>query len=203
MENNELQKIWKEIDKEINPKSKEELTLLLASKSKQTIGKLLKIVITSVVVSTGMTVWLIVSSLNRSNDLFYLINNFLLGLITLTALISGILSLYKLQSYKFNQPLKVWIEEQILSKYRKKRTKNLYLFLLPVIYVLITISFHVYIESKTFIEVLKTDESLISLLIGFPIGLFVSFYAAVKIRKYQINNLEFLKDLHNRLCKLN
>ena len=41
MENNELQKIWKNIDIEINQKSKDELNLLLTSKTRQTINKFL------------------------------------------------------------------------------------------------------------------------------------------------------------------
>jgi uncharacterized membrane-anchored protein YhcB (DUF1043 family) len=57
----------------------------------------------------------------------------------------------------------------------------------------------VYFENKPFLEVLGTEESIISLIIGAPIGLVVAYIAAGKIRRQQAKNLEFLKDLHARL----
>jgi hypothetical protein len=65
--------------------------------------------------------------------------------------------------------------------------------------VLIVLSIHVYFEHKLFLEVLKTEESLIALIVGAPIGIFVSYYAARKIRKYELSNLEFLEDLYGRV----
>jgi regulator of PEP synthase PpsR (kinase-PPPase family) len=65
---------------------------------------------------------------------------------------------------------------------------------------MIILSIHVYYEYKPFIEVLKNEESLYSLTAGFIVGLFVSYYAVSKIRRYQLKNLEFLKELYDRLC---
>lgn len=204
MENNELQKIWKNIDSEIHQKSKNELNLLLASKTKQTINKFLFIVCLSILISLGLIIYLTITSLNRQADLIYLINNFALGLITAIALFSGLLSWYKLQNNKFNQPLKKWLEVKInlLSKCLTGRFNKLYILLIPVMYILTVFSIHVYFEYKPFIEVLKTEESVIGLIVGAPIGLLVAFYTIKKIRKYQLRNLEFLKSLHNRLCNV-
>ncbi len=204
MENNELQKIWKTIDTEINQKSKDELNLLLTSKTKQTINKFLVIMIISILICIGLLIYLTITSLNRQNDLLYLINNATLGIVTIISLISGLLSWYKIQNNRYNQPLKIWLEERIhlLSKWLTGRFSKLYLFLIPFLYVLIVFSIHVYFENKSFIEVLKTEESIIGLIIGAPIGLFVSYFAVRKIRKFQIHNLEFLKDLHGRLCNV-
>ncbi|HCT93574.1 MAG: hypothetical protein A2X19_01810 [Bacteroidetes bacterium GWE2_39_28] len=204
MENTELQKIWKTIDSEFYPKSKDELSLLLTSKTKQTINKFLVIMSISILVCVGLLIYLAITSLNRQNDLIYLINNATLGIVTIISLASGLLSWYKLQNKKYNQPLKNWLEERIniLSKWLTGRLSKLYLFLIPFLYVLIVLSIHVYFENKSFIDVLNTEESIIGLIIGTPIGLFVSYYGARKIRKYQISNLEFLKDLHNRLCNM-
>lgn len=204
MENNELQKIWKTINIEINQKSKEELNLLLTSKTKQTINKFLVIMSISILVCVGLLIYLTITSLNRQNDLIYLINNVTLGIVTLISLISGLLSWYKIQNNKYNQPLKNWLEERInlLSKWLTGRFSKLYLILIPLLYVLTVLSIHVYFENKSFIEVLNTEESIIGLIVGAPIGLFVSYFGARKIRKYQIHNLQFLKDLHGRLCKV-
>jgi hypothetical protein len=201
MENNELQKIWKNLDAETNQKSKDELTLLLTSKTKQTINKFATIIVISIIVSTGLMIWLIITSLNRQNDLIYLINNLTLGIVTLISFLSGLFSWYKLQDYKYSQPLKIWLKIRInlLSKWLTGRFSKSYLFLIPFLYLLIVLSIHVYFENKSFIEVLKTEESIIGLIVGIPIGLFVSYYLVRKIRKYQLHNLEFLKDLYHRL----
>jgi len=204
MENNELQKIWKTIDTEINQKSKEELNLLLISKTKQTINKFLVIMCTSILICVGLLIYLIVTSLNRQDDLIYLINNVTLGIVTIISLISGLLSWYKLQSNKYNQPLKNWLEDRIniISKWLTGRFCKLYVLLIPFLYILTVLSIHVYFEDKPFIEVLKAEESIIGLIVAAPIGLFVSYYVARKIREYQLNNLEFLKDLHGRICNV-
>ena len=204
MENNELQKIWKTIDTEINQNSKDELNLLLTSKTKQTINKFLVIMSISILVCIGLLIYLTITSLNRQNDLIYLINNVTLGIVTIISLLSGLLSWYKIQNNKFNQPLKNWLEARInhLDKGLTGRFSKLYLFLIPFLCVLTVLSIHVYFENKLFTEVLKAEESIIGLIVGIPIGIFVAYFAVRKIRKYQLNNLEFLKDLHSRLCNV-
>ena len=201
MENNELQKIWRSIDLEITQKSKDELELLLTSKARQTINKFLSIIIISVIVCAGVLSYVTVTTLDRKEDLIFLINNLSLGIITTIALLSGLFSWYKLRNNKFDQPLKNWLEVRIrlLSKGFTGRFSKLYLYLIPFLYVLIVLSIHVYFEHKLFLEVLKTEESLIALIVGAPIGIFVSYYAARKIRKYELSNLEFLEDLYGRV----
>jgi hypothetical protein len=201
MENDELQKIWKSVDTEINQKSKDELNLLLTSKAKQTINRFLSILIISIIVCAGVLVFVTITSLNRKDDLIYLINNITLGVVTVMALLSGLYSWYKIQNDRYNLPLKNWLEVRInmLSKGLTGRFSRLYLFLIPFLYVLIVLSIHVYFEHRSFIEVLKTEESIIALIIAAPVGLFISYFAAGKIRKYKLQNLEFLKDLHGRL----
>jgi hypothetical protein len=202
MENNELQKIWRGIDSEITQKSKDELNLLLTSKAKQTTNKFLSIIVISIIVCVGVLSYVAITILNRKEDMIYLINNLSLGVVTVVALISGIISWYKLQTNKFDQSLRNWLEVRIclLSKGLIGRFSKFYLFLIPFIYVLIVLSIHVYLENKPFIDVLKTQESIIGLIVGTPIGIFISYFAAGKIRKYKLSNLEFLKDLYDRVC---
>lgn len=201
MKNNELQKIWKTVDLQVNQKSKEELNLLLSSKAKQIIGRFLSIIVLSIISSAGLIMWVIITSINRKEDIIYLMNNSMLGIITIFAFLSGIVSLHKLQNYKYNQSLKDWLEARIklISKSFTSRFKNLYIFIFPLIYALITLSIHVYFEYKPYLEVLKTEESIFGLMVGTPIGLLVGYYVMRKIRKFQLINLEFLKDMHGRL----
>ena len=67
---------------------------------------------------------------------------------------------------------------------------------------MVNLSIHVYYEYKPFLEVMKDKESIIGLLIGYPIGLIVSFYVINKIRKFELQNLEYLKELYQRLCNI-
>lgn len=201
MENIELQKIWRGIDTEINQKSRDELNLLLKSKAKQTINKLLIITCISIIICIGVITFLTITSLNRQNDFIYLINNSILGIISIISLVTGLFSWYKIRNNCFNQPLKNWLDERIrlLSSSLIENFSRRFLFLIPMLYILTVLSIHVYYENKSFIEVLNNEESVIGLIVAAPIGLFVSYYGARKIRKYQLQNLEFLKDMYNRL----
>jgi len=202
MENNELQKIWKDSDREIHQKSKDELSLLLASITRHTINKFLYIMGAGILSGIGLLIFLTFTSLNRLNDPIYLINNITLGIISSISIVSGLMSWYKLQNKEPNQSLRNWLEVRInhLSRLVKGKFNKLYIIILPIIYALTVLSIHVYFENKPFLDVLGTGESMIGLIIGTPIGLFVSFFAVRKIRKHELTNLEFLKDLYNRLC---
>jgi hypothetical protein len=198
MENNEIENTWKNIDSEINLKSKDDLNLLLISRTRKTINKFLYVIGFSIFVCAGLIVFLIITSLNRKDDILYLVNNITLCLITIIALISSLSEWYKMQNNRYNQPLKSWLEERInlLSKELTGRYSKLNLFFIPVIYILTLLSIHVYFQNKSFIEVFKSEESIIGLIVGFPIGLFVSYFVANKIRKYYLRNLQYLKELH-------
>ena len=202
MENSELQSIWRSMDTTTLIKSTEELNLLLTSKSRQTINKFRAIIGFSIFVCIGLLVWLTITSLNRQDDPIYLVNNTALGAVTIVSLVTGLVSWRKLQYNSYHQSLKNWLEARIelLSRWLTGRFSKLYLFLIPLLYTLIVFSIHVYFENKPFMEVLHTEESVVGLIVAAPIGLFVAYYGARRIRKYQLEQLDFLKDLHRRLC---
>jgi hypothetical protein len=202
METSNLHNIWNNIGSEIKLKSIDELDQLLTARTKQTINKFLFILTIDIVVCVGVIVFLIVTSLNRRSDIIYMVNNSTLCLITLTSLTVSVFAWIKLQNNRFNLPLKEWVEQRIrlLTKWLFGNSSKLYIVLLPIILVMINLSIHVYYEYKPFIEVLKDKESIPGLIVGFLIGLAVSWYAVSKIRKYQIKNLEYLKELYAHLC---
>jgi len=204
MENNELQKIWKDKDLGIEQKSKDELEHLLNTVTRQTINKFLIITGAGILSGLGLLIFLILTSINRPDDPVYLVNNVILGIIALISLISGLMSWHKIQHKDYNQPLRNWLEERIkyLSKVVKGKFHRLYILIIPIVYALTVLSIHVYFENKPFLDVIHTGESVAALIVGAPIGLFVSFFGAKKIHKQQSDNLEFLKDLHNRLCQV-
>ncbi len=204
MEYKELKDIWNNIDSKINPKSKDELNQLLTAKTRKTINRFIYIISLSVLICIGLLVFLIITTLNRQGDMLYMINNLTLGVITIISFLSLLLSWYKLQNNKYNQPLKDWLEERInlLSGWFTGPYSKLYLFTIPILFILIVLSIHVYFENQSFIDVMKTEESIIGLIAGASIGLYVSYFLAGKIRKYHLKNLENLKEFHGLLCKV-
>jgi len=205
MESNELQNIWKNIDSEMDAKTIGELNQLIMAKTRKTINKFLFFIAIDFIVCVGLIVFLITTMLNRQSGIIYQVNNSILCLITVISLVSSLYSWNKLQNNKFNLSLKDWLEQRIklLSKWLLGRYSKAYIILLPVLVALIMLSIHVYYEHKPFLEVMKDSESIYGLIVGFTIGLFVSFFAINKIRKYQLKNLEFLKDMYGQLCNLN
>jgi undecaprenyl pyrophosphate phosphatase UppP len=202
METGNLHNIWSNIDSEIKLKTINELNQSLITKTRKTINKFLTFLIIDTVVCIGVIAFLVITALNRRDDTLYLINNGLIGLITMISLVVSLVEWNKLQNNKYNVPLKEWVEERIkmLSKWLLGKHSRFYIILLPFLLLMINMSIHVYYEYKTFIEVLKDMESAYSLIVGFVVGLIVSLIAVRKIRDYQIQNLESLKELHSRLC---
>lgn len=197
MENNEIESIWKKVDSKISPKSIDELNELLHTKTKQTMNKFLYFLSVDIMVCIGLIIFLITTALNRQGDIIYQVNNAVLSLIALFSLIVSLLAWNMLQNNKYNLSLKDWLEERIklLSKWLLGKYSKLYIVLIPVLLIMINLSIHVYYEYKPFIEVMNNEESIYGLVIGFVVGLFVSYFVVNKIRKYQLKNLEFLKEL--------
>lgn len=204
METNEFQNIWKNIDSEINLKTIGELDHSLRVKTRKTINKFLLIIGIDIIVCIGLIIFLIITSFNRQDDMPYLINNSTLCIITFISLIVSLLSWNKLQSNTHNLSLKDWLELRIklLSGWLTGKYSTLYIVIIPLLLVMINLSIHVYYEHKPFIEVINNEESIFGLIFGFLIGLFVAWFAVNKIRRYQIKNLEFLKELHSQLCNM-
>lgn len=208
MENNELQKIWSTADSEINQRSGDELNLLLRSKASQVFTEFLIINITVILVCAGVMVWLIISTANRSDDKLYVANNVLLGIIVLFALLYGIREWHRFKRNKMDKPVKEWIEEEInlLSKWLIGRYRNIDYYLIPVLYILIFLSIHVYYSDLYFIEVFLSDkfieEDIWGIIIFTPLLFAGLYYSLKKLRKYQMKKLQFLKDLDSRLCNI-
>jgi hypothetical protein len=202
MEDKDLQNIWKKIDSSIENKSKEDLNQLLNSKAKKKINKYIYHFILSALISFGFITFLIITMVNRWDDLLYKINNLILGLYTLLALVSSIWSIYNLKNNRSNLPLKEWLKYkiEILSKWIFNKTV---FYLLPFIFVLTILSIHVYYEYKPFTEVIKNEDSIYGLSFGLIIGLTVSFVGVIKIRQNQRSNLEYLKSLYKQICNSN
>lgn len=208
MENNEMQLIWRTLNADIKQKSKDELNLLLTSKAKQVFSEILILNITAIPVCIGLMVWLIISTANRIDDIAYVANNLLLGLIVLFALFYLIRGWHRYRRGKMDKPVKEWlgIEISLLSKWLIGKYSKIDFYLIPILFVLSFLSIHVYFSDLSFIEVFRSDkfinEDVWGLIIFTPILFVGLYYSMIKLRQRQMKKLQFLKDLHERLCNV-
>jgi len=207
-ENKELQKIWKNVDGEINQKSSDELNLLLISKARQALHKFVVINTVSILVCIAVIVWLAITSFNRQHDVFYLVNNAILGATVFLTLYHGLTVWYKLRNKKCDKSLKTWFEIRvnILSKWLNGRFHNIEFYLFPLLYILTFLSIHVFYSGLDFMELFESkkflNEDIWGIIVFTPIILAFGFHYMIKTRKYYLQKLEFLKDLHGRLSNL-
>ena len=197
MKKTELHDLWNGIEQQ-HIKTKDELAQIVETKAQKTVTRFLFVTAVSGVVGAGVIVFLTVTALNRMNDTLYVWNNILLGLITLISLFSAILSWRKLRYNRYYLPVKKWLETDIamISKSLTGKLSRSYIVVIPVILILLILSINVYFSGKMFTDVLSSEESVTALIVGATVGLFVSFYAERKIRKFHLKNLNELEELY-------
>ena len=201
MGNNEIQNIWKKLETGIANKPTRELEKILSVKTKNIIRKFLYMIILSALISLGLLIFLSVTILNRQADILYVLNNLALAILSLFMLYHIISSWNKLQNKQLHQPLNNWLKYRIslFKKWQSGKYRKMQLIMLPVFYVLLLLSIHVYFEKKPFTEVMQSGESIAGLIIALPAGLFVSYFVAAKIRKYFQQKLELLEAMEQKL----
>ncbi|MGK7394668.1 MAG: hypothetical protein ACNS62_08845 [Candidatus Cyclobacteriaceae bacterium M3_2C_046] len=208
MEYNELQKIWRSADANIHQRSRDELNFLLTSKAKQAFNEFIIINLMAIPICIGVMLWLIVSTANRIEDKLYVANNILLGGIILFALFYLVSEWNRFTRNKKDKPVKEWIEIEInlLAKWLTGKYRNINFYLIPVLYVLTFLSIHIYYSDLYFTEVFQSDkfitEDMWGIIIFTPMLLAGLFISLKRLRKHQINKLEFLKDLQDRLANV-
>jgi len=202
MLNNELQNIWKRVDSEIKYKSMDELDKLLSSKARKTVNEYLFYIGINIIGCLLIITWLIISSLNRQDDLLYVINNVTLGIVVFIYLYNYWRSWNKLKKEKYDQPLKSWLKTRInlLNKWLIIRRYGKFgSFWVIILHTLMILSTYVYVQNMSFIEALTTDYSLIGLVAAFITAFILAVILMKKIRDKLLKNLNHLKDLHNQL----
>lgn len=198
MEKDELQNVWKNIDSNITPNSKEELDKFLLSKTKSTMNRYLYFIGASGIISAVFLIFLIVTMINRWDDIYYRSINLILVSYTVFSIVSAVKSFTVLNYNNANAPLKDWLKQRIemLSKWLASR---IVFYILPIICMLIILSIHVYYEHKPFVDVIRTEESIFGLIFGLIIGITVAYLGLKQIRNQQRNSLEYLKELYSNI----
>ena len=200
METDILKSIWKDVDYDRESLSKEALNEILSKKVRNTKRRFFVVIGISAAVSIVVLTLVLMASVKRRVDIFYLINNALLATITLVSLFSAVYSWYRLQKNDYALSLKDNLERDIemISNSLNGRFRNIHLIVIPVIFILLVLSINVYFEERMFVEMFSTGSSIAALIAGVAVGLPVSFYVHRNIRNYQKRNLEELEALYEK-----
>jgi len=200
METDILKSIWKDVNYNRESLSKEALNEILSKKVRNTKRRFFVVVGISAAVSIVVLTLVLMASVKRRVDVFYLINNALLATITLVSLFSAVYSWYRLQKNDYALSLKEGLERDIemISNSLNSRFRNIHLIVIPVIFILLVLSINVYFEERMFVEMFSTGSSIAALIAGVAVGLPVSFYVHRNIRNYQKRNLEELEALYEK-----
>ncbi len=201
MKDEELRSVWENIGTESDRFTGVELNNILNSKVKKVKGRFYTVLAISAAVSIIVIALLVKASVDRSSDTIYVLNNVLLGIITLISLISAVYSRYKLSSNSFAVSVKESIEKDIemITRALYGKFRYVHWVVIPVIYVLVLLSINVYFDGRMFMEVLRSGEAVAALTAGLVTGLPVSYFVESRIRRYHKRNLKQLEVLYEKL----
>lgn len=201
MKDNELQSIWKgNIDKQIQPFSKEELDTMLLLKVKARIRKFYPLK-SSVIVIAIVILFLTKISFDRLNDILLVINNLVLILSGGLGVCLSMYSYNKMLEYDTDQPLKEWLEYRIKALKKASKFKPVLYVLFPLFVVLSGIATTSLFDNLSFHEIISSS-SFISKSISYIIGSLFAAYILNKYsdRKYK-NILEDLNSLYKEVIE--
>lgn len=200
MENNDLQRIWRKLGKDMRGYSKEDLANMLAARTKKAFLRYLFYVAFAIAVSAGFLAFLLIAMINRWGDVYYRANNLFLSIVFVVALWLMIRSVRMLGRSPSLASLRDWLKYRIDGLSRAVKSKTAY-FILPILTVFTLLSIHVYYEYKPFLEVIQTGESVYGLIAGYLAGLAVGFFGIFKLKKIMGRQLGRLKDLYRQVCE--
>jgi Na+/melibiose symporter-like transporter len=198
MKNNELRNIWVEVDGMLTQKSNSELKEILGEKARKTSRKFYVSAIGSIIICAGVLAFLIIALINHSNDVFYVVNNIVAGVIIIFYLIFYARLCNKLSGSKVRDSLYQSIEQnyKLLSRSLKSKADMVFA---PFLAFFLLIAIHGAFADYHLVNVTSEQETLWGLLFGILIAIGVSIYVFKSIRAYFTNQLEKLKYYRDQL----
>lgn len=195
MENDDIQNTWKKLDGGIQAYSKDELSKMLALKTRKAFRQYLYLIAFGVVAGAGFLAFLLIAMISRWDDVYYRTNNLVLTLFFIGALAILVRTIRLLGRSATPDSLQEWLKARITDLTKGIRSKAGYL-LFPPLALLSMLSIHVYYEYKPFLEVIQTEESIYGLIAGGCAALAAGLYGMYQINRIMRKRLEHLKELY-------
>jgi len=176
MDKNEIKNIWQGANRSTEHFSKEEIEKLFNKKSKTIMRKFIFWFIISIILSIGLLLYLVITSVLRFDDLYFVFVNLLLIILTAYFLTEYLKGYYKLNSIKIaNGNLKEMVQQKIrLIKRYLVGTKLSSLIIIPFV-ILLMISIYVFFEKEDMIKVLAMDDSIWGLIFGGIVAIIIKW----------------------------
>ncbi|MBE9510561.1 MAG: hypothetical protein IMY71_06765 [Bacteroidetes bacterium] len=195
MDKDEIKNTWQGASRSIEHFSKEEIGKLFNQKSRTIMRKFILWFIISIILSIGLLLYLVITSVLRFDDLNFVFVNLLLIILTIFFLTEYLKGYYKLNSIKIaNGNLKKMIQQKIrLIKRYLIGTKLSSLIIIPFV-ILLMISIYVFFEKEDMIKVLVTDDAIWGLIFGGIVAIIIKWWVRKKMRKYFESNLTRLEN---------
>ncbi len=191
--NNDLRSIWMEVEGHLTQISENELREVLLLKSKIIINRFRWMLGLGTAICAGVLIFLVVASFSLQNDVLYVINNSVLAILLIIALVYNIRVFYDLESVSGESSSVFHLLKEKIRKIEKAMQQKKQLLLLPVYILLLLLAVNVYYSGGSFIGAFRDEENLWGLSFGFLSGLIVAVYFERKINWNQANDLKALK----------
>ncbi len=202
MDKDEIKNTWQGASRSIEHFSKEEINVLFKQKNKTIMRRFILWFIISIILSIGLLLYLVITSVIRFDDLNFVFVNLLLIILTIFFLTEYLRGYYKLNSIKIaDGNLREMIQQKIrLIKRYLIGTKLSSLIIIPFI-ILLMISIYVFFEKEDMIKVLVIDDTIWGLIFGGIVAIIIKWLVRKKMRKYYESNLtrliENLEEIQN------
>ena len=195
MDKDEIKNTWQGAGRSIEHFSKEEIKDLFNQKSRTIMRKFILWFIISIILSIGLFLYLVITSVLRFDDLYFVFVNLLIIILTVYFLIEYLKGFYKLNSIKIaNGNLKEMIQQKVrLIKRYLVGTKLSSLIIIPFV-ILLMISIYVFFEKENLIKVLVMDDAIWGLIFGGIVAIIIKWWARKKMEKYFESNLTRLEN---------
>lgn len=195
----DLRSIWIEIEGQITPRPESELREILLYKSRQIVKRFRWVVGIGTAICSAVLVFLVIASFSLRQDVLYLINNSLLVILLVAALIQNIRFFKDLNRKTKGRGNVCDILKEKALKIDKVIQQEKQILLLPVISLLLLISINVYFSSGSFIRAFQDEENVWGLVFGFLAGFLVALYFTFKINRQHKKDLKVLRNYLHEL----
>ncbi|MFV0419723.1 MAG: hypothetical protein ACK5KT_13460 [Dysgonomonas sp.] len=200
MKQDKLQSIWRRSLYNTKIYSQEELDKILSSKMEVIMKKHLRLNALSIFTGLIAVVLLIYAAIERSSDIYYIVNNIIACVIVALCVVFAIWSFYKMNVNSLCLPLKDWLAYRMkaLSISQSRARYTIRFFTMILIFILLFLSFFVYFINRPLVDVITNRELHPALIIGFAGGIITSLVFFRNIKTYYSKSLAQLKDLYNQ-----
>jgi len=197
MEHSEMKNIWVELNGILTPKDNDELKEILKKKANMTSRKFYIATIVSILLSAGVLAFLIVAIISHFSDIYYVINNLLLGLLLIVYLVYYFV-IFRRLSYAQNAKFTLYESiERSFNTLSNLMTTRIEIILAPFLGLFLLISIHGFYSSSDLQEILHEEETLWGMVFGIGLAAAAGILVFRKIRtwfKKQLRILRYYRD---------